>query len=280
VKLIATVAAALMLSAVLGCKSAEPAGNGCGVGGTAPPASGAEIAAIKAAGLPPGVVETASPEGPRLDGMGLVAEMLRRWAEVRDYTSHVRSEEWLGSSAEPSVQEFVERVRLKPLSIHLRFTVGTDARREVVWVEGRNDGKMLIHPNPFPLIGFSRILRMAPDNPLAKARSNYDIRDAGVQGVMVGLVKAFRENSVARWDYLGKVDFDGRSVWRLEGADPDNRPPVPTYMTMYVDPANFLPVYFFGRNAEGRPMTRAASRDAQINIGLTDDHYDPRKLWP
>jgi hypothetical protein len=270
----AAIAAAALIA--FGCAASPSAECIC----PEPSATVGEIAALKAAGLPPGVVEVNTADGPRLDAAGLVAEMLRRWKGVADYTAEIHSEEWVGSSNAPSVQAYVERTRLTPLSIHMRFLAGSDKDRQVVYVEGRNDGKMLIYPNPLPLIGFSKILRMSPDNPLAKARSNYDIRDSGVQGVMSGLPRAFRENSVSRWDLAGRVEFDGRPAWKLEGTDAENRPPIPNHMTMYVDAGTLLPVYFFGRRADGRPMTRMSARGIRTGIGLTDDDFDPRKLWP
>jgi hypothetical protein len=62
----------------------------------------------------------------------------------------------------------------KPLCIYLK-SVKPDAGAEVLYIEGANDNKALVHPNSFPFIN----LNLSPDNPLLRKHHHYTIRQMG-----------------------------------------------------------------------------------------------------
>jgi hypothetical protein len=242
-------------------------------GTTEPPAGPAKPDAALAA---VGIREVADPDGTRrLDASGLVAEMLRRWSAVRDYTCKTEKREWVGGGLERLPHEMDEFVRLSPLSLHLLWTGEVNRGRHALWVEGKHGGKMMIHPNPIFGIG---TMRIDPGNSLTRTQSKYDFRDAGLQGMMKALPKSLRPGGTT-WTYLGEGEAFGRPTWRLRGTDPTDDPLEHNLIEMHVDREWLLPVHFVGRNREGRINIAVSFRDIRTDVGLTDADFDPDRLW-
>ncbi|MFN9717254.1 MAG: DUF1571 domain-containing protein [Planctomycetota bacterium] len=111
-------------------------------------------------------------------------------AKIRDmkgYECTFTKKEVVGS--EIISQTMAMKVRHEPFSVYMKF-VEPSAGREVIFVDGRNDNKLLIHETGFKaLIG---TLELAPEDSLVMAENRYPITRAGLVNML--------ETVIAQWE--------------------------------------------------------------------------------
>ena len=101
------------------------------------------------------------------------------------------------------------------------------AGREVIWVEGRNNGKMVAHEGG--MIGIVSVW-LKPDNPLAMRGNRYPITQVGIENLLEQLIKR-AENDIPK---SRKEDFrietyphakvDGRDCTCIQIIHPQRKP--------------------------------------------------------
>jgi Protein of unknown function (DUF1571) len=108
-------------------------------------------------------------------------------------------------------QEIEMKVRHAPFSVYLKWVTG-EAGREVLYVEGENDGRMKAHPGGWK----ARLpaVNLEPTGSLAMAESRHPITKAGLFSLTKMMVDTHREdltkNNIARFEKLQDQVFDGR----------------------------------------------------------------------
>lgn len=114
-----------------------------------------------------------------LMNMILVEQGRRRLADVSDYTCTFFKQERLGSElGDGQIMEL--KMRHKPFSVYMKWLNG-EKGRELLFVDGELDNKMLVHPGGWK----SRIvpaIKLEPDSSLAMSESRHPV-------TMVGLLK-------------------------------------------------------------------------------------------
>lgn len=76
---------------------------------------------------------------------------------------------------------------VQPLSVYLDFLEPKAVKgREVIWVENKNEGKLLVHQG-----GLARFLtvRVDPDGPLAMRGQRYSIRQIGIENLLRQIIQ-------------------------------------------------------------------------------------------
>jgi hypothetical protein len=108
--------------------------------------------------------------------------------DIKDYSGVIVKTERIGTK--PVTTVMFAKIREEPFSVYLYFLDRSDnttvKRREVLYVKGQNDGKLLVH-NP-GLFG-NIIPPMAPDNPLAMLGEHYPITEIGLANLCRQLIK-------------------------------------------------------------------------------------------
>lgn len=96
-----------------------------------------------------------------------------------DYTAQFTKRE-LVNGVMLDEQTMSVKVRHQPFSIYMKW-VDYDVGREVLYIDGVNDGKMLVHPGGWK----ARLpaLLIAPDSSLAMAEARYPVTRAGLLGL-------------------------------------------------------------------------------------------------
>ncbi len=168
-----------------------------------------------------------------------------------------------------------------PLSVYLRFSGGS----EVIWVEGRNGGKLLVH-NP----GIFKVVPVPPLDPngmIAMMGNRKPISEIGVENLMVELVKqGLNERKLAAADCVVVKDAnalkEGRRCTMFEIRHPRRLPGMEFYFArIYID--NVLQVPFFYEaftwpdTEGGEPLLtdRYTYADIKLNVNLTEMDFDP-----
>ncbi len=212
-------------------------------------------------------------------------------ASVTDCTVVISKRERIGDELK-GPQRFFAKIRHRregadgeriPLGVYLRFQEPPSmAGREVIWVEGRNDGRMIAHEGG--LLGIAR-LRLDPTSLLAMAGNRYPITEIGIERLLERLVELGERNR--RRDECEValergILVDGIPCTRIEVRHPRPREHFDFHLAeVYLDERRLVPLryasYDWPRTPGGPPVLveEYAFEDLRLNVGLTDADFDP-----
>lgn len=132
--------------------------------------------------------------------------------QTPDYTAQFTKQELVGGELTDE-QEIVIKVRHEPFSVYLKWITG-DSGREVLYVNGENDGEMLVRAGR-GLKAKLGTLSLDPDGSIAMSEARYPITKAGLLELAMMLEdyhhKDLAESNFARCEQLADQTFDGRS---------------------------------------------------------------------
>jgi hypothetical protein len=208
---------------------------------TAPPPAGAP-------GRPPpgpgAVVPGQGAQSPLDEPLRLVAEARQTYQRVQSYTCTLISQERVRGQLKPE-NVITLTFRAQPFSVHMRWQGPKEfAGQEVVYVHGRNDGKMRVNTNKGlnKMVGFVSI---APDDPRVMEHSNHTITETGIGNVIERLARAWqadRPSGKVRVQ-MAEYEYAQRRCVRVEIAQTERSPQRPIYRTaVYFDKQTRLPI--------------------------------------
>lgn len=179
-----------------------------------------------------------------------------------------------------------------PLSVYLNFQKPANiAGREVIWVEGTNNGKLCAHEGG--LLGRLPALWLDPNGPLAMRGNLYPISDIGIENLIAKLVeRGTREKNA---DPMGQATIVTTTKGAKLGTGADKRPCTllqishPTRLggfefklaQIFIDDEYNLPVRYvaYGWPEEGEKGDKILEEfnytKIKFNLGLTDSDFDP-----
>lgn len=98
--------------------------------------------------------------------------------KVSNYTAMLHKQERIGNSL-GEVQKLECKLRHEPFSVYMKWHSG-DTGRELVYVDGQNDGNMIVHPGGWKgrLTG---ALNLDPNGSMAMAESRHSVTRAGLK---------------------------------------------------------------------------------------------------
>lgn len=112
------------------------------------------------------------------EAMDWVTRAQRAYATVHDYTCVFVKRERMPDGRMVGPQTLEMKVGTRPLSIYFKFRQPNEGR-EAIWVDGQNDGKMLVHEG-----GLARLLAgtmsVDPRSKIAMADNRHPITQAGI----------------------------------------------------------------------------------------------------
>lgn len=214
---------------------------------------------------------------------------------LRDYTcTLVKQERINGVLGEPEYaytecrNRRVENGRVIPFSVYMYFLKPDSVKgREVIYVEGRNEGKMVAHEGNF-LKRFGNVW-LAPDSALAMRNNRYPITEAGVENLIVKLIERGerdRQRGECQVEFLKNAKINGRSCTVLQVTHPVPRPYFDfNIATIFIDDELNLPVRYAAYSWPSRPGGKPELIESytylnlKINVGLTDDDFNHEKKF-
>ena len=226
-------------------------------------------AALLAVGL---VTEVAAGE----DSARLLFGMEAAYAKVSDYTALFARQEVIEGRLRPAEEALLKYRR--PRSIYLRWVAGPGTGREILFVEGRDGGRILLH-HPGLLSGLVTAV-LAPDSPRVLRESRHPITDVGI-GRLIELIAANARRALGRNELAvadaGVVEARGRREHRLELTLP--RDPAKGYYCyraiVAIDLEWNLPVAARIFDWSDRMVEDYRYREVQLNPGLSPLDFDP-----
>ncbi len=215
--------------------------------------------------------------------------------QVRDYTCTLVKRERINGVL--SDHEYIdvklrqETVRgghvVTPFSVYLRFLAPNDVKgREVVYVRGRNNGKMIVRRGGDRFAYVTAALEPTAD--IALRESHYPITDVGMKNLITRLLDVGQEElqydgRECEVNYYRGAKIDNRQCTVIEVRHPLQRSQYRYHVArIFIDDEVQLPVRFasydWPKQQGGPPqlIEEYTYLNVQTNVGLTDLDFDHR----
>jgi hypothetical protein len=233
------------------------------------------VTGVIVTGLAVGVLAGAAPAR-AADPLAALLGMEAAYARVADYTARFVRQERIGGALRPREEALIKFKR--PDWLYLRWTAGPPRGREILFVGGRDGGRILVH-QPGLVSGLFTLV-MAPDHPRVLKESRHPVTDAGI-GRLIELILADARRGLERGELtlLERDEANGQAprVRRIEGILP--RDPGRGYyawrVLVSIDLQSGLPVGARLFDWEERLVADYAYLDLRLNPGLTERDFDP-----
>jgi hypothetical protein len=173
--------------------------------------------------------------------------------------------------------------RLSPLSVYLHFDRPSRSKgREVIWVDGRNDGQLMAHE-----AGLLNVLRakLQPDSWLAMQGNKYPITQIGLRRLVEQLIVRGQEAkkiSTTEVRFVPDQMVGDVACMMIEVKHPQAFEGAPFHLAqIFIDPTRMIPLRYaaFGwpsKAGEPAPLDEEYTYlDVVLNVGLTDADFDP-----
>lgn len=177
------------------------------------------------------------------------------------------------------------KFRKKPFSVYLRFVNPEHTGREVLFVEGRNNGQMLAHEagGIRSLVG---TVSVDPNGQMALAEARHPVTRIGIENLAQGVIAQWeRETAYGECEvkYYNEAKLGERPVLVIESSHPTRRKEFKYALTrLWLDKETRLPVrcqqYDFPAAPGAEPVLVEDYTYTEINTEpeLTDADFDPR----
>lgn len=246
--------------------------------------------------LPSTAGKSPSPRHPLDRAVSTAEEALGRMRrEVFDYTAILAKRQRVNGEIGPTTYmgAKIRCPRIKksgeeaPFSIYMRFMKPTKvAGREVIWVDGKDDGKAWVHEGPgSPLLRLKSFL-LEPSSTLMMRGQREPIYEAGLENLITKLIeKAERDRAAGQCivNYSDGASINKRSCSVIELIHEDRKEPYEFHKAqVFIDDELGLPVRFAAYDwptspgAEPELIEEYTYLNITVNVGLTDIDFDPR----
>lgn len=170
-----------------------------------------------------------------------------------------------------------------PFSVYIRFLAPAEvAGREVIYVEGRNKGKMIVRRggDRFSFVTTS----LDPHSDLAMQEARYPITEVGIRNLIQRLLEVGHEDlqhDECEVRNIPGTKLDGRPCTLVEVRHPVRRDYFRYNLAqIFIDDELQLPIryasYDWPKQPGGQPvlLEEYTFRDIKFNVGLTDADFD------
>jgi hypothetical protein len=221
------------------------------------------------------------PETPILQALRMIDDCQARYETLSDYVCTFSKRERIDGRLRPR-HVMLMKVRTRPRSIYFKFRQPSPGR-EAIYVDGRNDGKVLAHE-----VGLKRLLAgtlsLDPTGSMAMEDNRHPITHAGI-GSLLDTVESRWSRDLDPTESMIAIR-DGQLVGSrpctlIESTHPRHLPQLLFYrVRVYIDRELGLPVRF---EAYDWPVSPEAApelveeytyTDLKLNVGLTDADFD------
>jgi hypothetical protein len=212
-----------------------------------------------------------------------------RWARnglgnienIHDYSSTVVKRERIGGKLSDYQFMFI-KLRQKPFSVYMYFLKPDDVRgREVIYVEGQNNGRMLAHG-----VGAEAhwgTVSLKPDGLLAMRNQRYPLTELGILNMTRHLIQVGEDNmryGECEVKYYDAAKVNGRTCTMIEVIHPfPRRNFLFNVARIFVDKELNLPIryesYDWPKQQGGPPelMEEYTYSNLKLNNGFTDADF-------
>jgi len=213
----------------------------------------------------------------RTDHVALLKQAIGHYrASYQDYTCTFMKTERI-DGRQRDEQEIRVKFRDKPFSVAMAWVRNEPVADRVLYIEGRNDGNMLVRPTAGLLRALAgKAIPRRPDGPQAMANSLRPVTRFGFHRVMKSLLGVYaeaarrKEGEIA---FLGYKELGGRRVMVLRRVLPARKQYPAKTTTWYLDVEHLVPLGLEARDWDDQPVYRYLYVDVRFNVGLTDEDF-------
>jgi hypothetical protein len=211
------------------------------------------------------------------EALNLAYKAREKFRTVRDYRCTFIKREQVDGKLLP--REFVEmKARTRPFSIYLKWQTPYDGR-EVIYVHGQNDGKLLAHGTGVEKV-VGGTVSLDPNGNKAMENCRHAITEAGIGNLIDQLIssgEAEKKLGKSQVEIRQNAKVDGRVCWLVKSTHPNDPKRFPYHRTkVFFDKEHGLPIRFEGYAApkansgpDGELIEEYTYRDLELNAGLT-----------
>jgi hypothetical protein len=174
---------------------------------------------------------------------------------------------------------------VQPLSVYLSFLKPSTVKgREVIYVEGRNDGNLIAHEGGFKG-RFLPTVTIPPDGMLAMRGQRYPLTEIGIENLIVKLIERgerARQLPDVQCEFRKNARVNDRNCTVLHVTQPTRTPGGDFYQAqVFIDDAINIPIRYIAYDwptQEGAPLQVIEEYNylnLQLNVGLTEADFDP-----
>lgn len=174
----------------------------------------------------------------------------------------------------------------QPLSVYLTYLKPSSVKgREVIYVEGQNDGNMIAHEGGFKG-RFLPTMPLPPNGMLAMRGQRYPITEIGIENLIVKLIErgnTARQHADVTCTFRKNAKVKDRVCTVLEVVQPTRHPELEFYQAqVFIDDEFNLPIRYIAydwpkRNGQPSEVIEEYNYvDLKLNVGLSDSDFDPR----
>jgi hypothetical protein len=215
-----------------------------------------------------------------IPALDLARKSRQALAEVEDYNATFMKRELVRGRMHSHVISV--KVREKPFSIYMKFQK-PHAGREVLYVDGQNDGKLLAHDTG--LSALAGTFKLDPTSRDAMNENRYPITMVGLS-TMVGKIIEQWESDVrvdgVEVKYYAQAKLKDTECQVIESSHTKANPGAKFFMTrLYIDKKTNLPIrveqYGFPKRAGSKPplIEEYTYLNLRTNLNLTDRDFHP-----
>jgi hypothetical protein len=205
---------------------------------------------------------------------------------VQDYSGVIIKTERIGGK--PITTVLFAKIREKPFSVYLYFLDRSNDKgvkgREVVYLQGKNDDKLIGH-SPGLLTGRIR-LSLAPTNPLATLGEHYPITEIGLANLCRQLIRrgeAVADPSRVQVKRFPEARINDRSCTLIQVMYPVDEPRLWGYLArVFLDKQWGFPIRVeifelpADRSQGPQLLEEYTYLNLKLNNGYTDADFDPK----
>ena len=190
---------------------------------------------------------------------------------VKDYSAVLHKQERIdGELRKPQDIEFW--FKEKPYSLYMQWVNNPGAIDRLLYIEGLNDGHMLVHPTG--AFSWLKSVKRKPKCPQALETSLRTADEFGFYRAMRSLHKTFSEagkKQKYKIKYLGPAKVYGRQSVGMEVTIPRKNNESGLRMFIFFDTEHILPIKYECYNEKGKLKSKYAFSKLKINTGTTGD---------
>ncbi len=215
---------------------------------------------------------------------------------VDDYSCTLIKQERINGVLNPEEYMFAEIRNRKvvndqmvtPLSVYLYFLKPSKIKgREVIYVEGQNNGKIVAHEGG--LLRIAPPVWLNPAGPIAMRGQLYPITDIGIETLVEKLIEKGerdRQRGECTVDFIKGAKINGRVCTVLQVKHPTKRPWFDFHIArIFIDDELQLPIryaaYTWPATEGGKPQLLEAYTylNMKLNVNLTNADFNHKKKF-
>ncbi len=199
--------------------------------------------------------------------------------KVKGYEGTFSKRELVGRSM--SVQTMKVKIREEPFSVYLRY-INPHEGREVIWVDGKNDGKLLAHGAGIESIVGT--LKIDPTSKDAMEENRYPVTLIGMGNMLLKTIEQWEaelDHGEVTVNYYPNAKIGGVECKVIQTSHPVRRKHFRFHLTrLYIDKQNNLPIrveqFDFPSSAGKKPklVEEYTYSNLKTSVKLTDQDFD------